>query len=81
METEIERILIGEDEIKVKVTELADRISRDYQGKELLLVGILKGAFMFLADLCRHISIPVKFDFVVVSSYGSSTRSCGVVRI
>lgn len=56
-------------------------ISRDYAGKDLLLVGILKGAFVVMADLARHITIPVEFDFMAVSSYGSATKSSGVVRI
>lgn len=81
MDTEIGEVLIAEADIQAKVRELAEMISRDYHGRELLLVGILKGAFMFLADLCRYLTIPVTFDFIIVSSYGSSTKSCGVVRI
>lgn len=78
---EIGKVLISEQDIQTKVKELAARISRDYKDRELLLVGILKGAFVFLADLCRFIEMPVKFDFIVVSSYGSGTKSSGVVRI
>jgi hypoxanthine phosphoribosyltransferase len=81
LEDEIGKILIAESDIQDKVSELASAISRDYTEKQLLLVGILKGAFMFMADLCRAITVPVKFDFIAVSSYGSGTKSCGVVRI
>ena len=81
MNTEISDILISESEIANKVTELAAQISVDYAGKEIVLIGILKGAFIFLSDLCRQITIPTTFDFMAVSSYGSGTKSCGVVRI
>ena len=63
------------------VKRLGRRLSEDYAGKELVLVGVLKGGFIFLADLMREISIPVDMDFIAVSSYGESTRSSGVVRI
>ncbi len=81
MENEIGEVLVTEEEIRAKVKELAKRISEDYKDKELLLVGILKGAFMFLADLSRELTIPVQFDFIAVSSYGSVSKSSGVVRI
>lgn len=81
MEHEIGEVLVTEEEIRAKVKELAKRISEDYKDKELLLVGILKGAFMFLADLSRELTIPVQFDFIAVSSYGSVSKSSGVVRI
>jgi len=81
LNTEISDILISESEIANKVTELAAQISVDYAGKEIVLIGILKGAFIFLSDLCRQITIPTTFDFMAVSSYGSGTKSCGVVRI
>lgn len=80
MHPEGERILLTEEKIRVRVKELGAEISRDYTGKELLVVGILKGAAIFLADLVRCITVPVFFDFVAVSSYGSSTKSSGVVR-
>ncbi|MGH2277473.1 hypoxanthine phosphoribosyltransferase, partial [Streptococcus uberis] len=64
-----------------KVKELGEEITKDYQGKELMLVGILKGAAIFMADLARNIKIPVTMDFMAVSSYGNSTKSSGVVRI
>lgn len=75
------RILISEEQIKSRVKQLGEEITRDYQGKDLLVVGILKGAFIFMADLVRNIKIPIAIDFMDVSSYGSSTESLGVVRI
>lgn len=78
---DIQEILISADEIEDKISQLAKQISEDYRGKDLLLVGVLKGALVFMADLCRHIDLPLEFDFMAVSSYGSSTKSSGVVRI
>jgi len=78
---QIERVLISEEEIQKKVTEIAEQITEDYKGEELLVVAILKGAMIFTADLIRRISLPVRLDFMAVSSYGSSTESSGVVRI
>ncbi len=75
------RTLISEEEIQAKLKEMGEAITEDYQGKELLVVGVLKGAFMVMADLARHIDLPVEFDFMAVSSYGASTQSSGVVRI
>lgn len=75
------KVLISRDELKAKTEELAQRISQDYEGKDLLLVGVLKGGFMFLSDLCRCLTLPVSIDFISVSSYGNSTVSSGVVRI
>jgi hypoxanthine phosphoribosyltransferase len=80
-EQDIEKVLISKEEIQDKVKELAKRISKDYKGKNPLLVGILRGAVVFLADLAREISIPVEFDFMAVSSYGTATKTSGVVRI
>jgi len=78
---EFERILVTEEEIQAKVNELAAQISRDYQGKgSIVLVGILKGAFMFIADLARKLTIPHYIDFMALSSYGSKAVS-GAVRI
>ena len=74
-------VLVPREEIQAKTEELARRISEDYAGKDLLLVGVLKGGFMFLADLCRAITIDVSIDFISVSSYGNTTVSSGVVRI
>jgi hypoxanthine phosphoribosyltransferase len=78
---DIERILISQDEIQDKIATLSKQISEDYRGKDLLLVGVLKGAFVFMSDLAREIDLPIEFDFMAVSSYGSSTKSSGVVRI
>jgi len=64
-----------------RVRELADEVSRDYAGRDLLLIGVLKGAVFFLSDLMRHLEIPVEVDFMAVASYGSATKSSGVVRI
>lgn len=69
------------DQIKEVVTSLAERISRDFQGRELVLVGVLKGSFIFLSDLVRHLRIPVKIDFLQASSYGDGRSSCGAVRL
>src|SRR5947209_18499301 len=73
--------LLQPDELRSRVRELGQEISRDYQGRDLLLVGVLKGAVFFLSDLMRHIEIPVEVDFMAVASYGSQTDSSGVVRI
>ncbi len=81
MSGEISDILITEDDLKARVAELAAEINSDYAGRPVVLVGILKGAFIFLSDLCRQLTVPVSFDFMAVSSYGSGTKSCGVVRI
>ena len=81
MHEDIEEILIPEDELQGRITALAQRIAVDYAGKDLLLVGVLKGAAMFLVDLARRINMPLEMDFMAVSSYGSSTQSSGVVRI
>ena len=78
---DIAEILITEDEIQTKVAELGKRISDDYRDRDLLLVGVLKGAFVMMADIARALSIPAEFDFMAVSSYGSSTKTSGVVRI
>ena len=75
------RTLISEEEIQAKLKEMGEAITEDYQGKELLVVGVLKGAFMVMADLARYIDLPIEFDFMAVSSYGASTQSSGVVRI
>jgi hypoxanthine phosphoribosyltransferase len=75
------KALIGRARLEKKVKELARRISRDYKGKKLVLIGILKGAFVFMSDLLREINIPVEIDFIQVSSYGASTASSGVIKI
>ena len=78
---EIDAVLIREDEIAAKIAELAEQISSDYADRELLLVGVLKGAVMVMSDLARALGRPVTLEFMAVSSYGSSTSSSGIVRI
>jgi hypoxanthine phosphoribosyltransferase len=78
---DIEEVLISADEIQSRIADLAKQVTEDYRGKDLLLVGVLKGAFVFMADLARQVSLPIEFDFMAVSSYGSATKSSGVVRI
>ena len=77
----VDRVLISAEQISDKLAEMGKAISEDYAGKNLLMVGVLKGAFIVMADLARHIDIPVQFDFMAVSSYGAATKSSGVVRI
>ena len=81
MHDDIKNVLVSEEELKAKVRELGAQISRDYEGKNLVLVSILKGSVVFMADLMRRLSINAKIDFMSVSSYGSSTVSSGQVRI
>ncbi len=81
MKGTIDRVLISKEELNKNVKELASRISKDYEGKELVIIGVLKGGFIFLADLAREITIPVDLDFMSVSSYGDSSKSSGVVKI
>ena len=81
LEEDIVEVLISEAALAERIAEMGAQISRDYAGKELMLICILKGANMFLADLARQISVPVSYDFVAVSSYGADTKSSGVVRI
>ncbi|MFA4884976.1 MAG: hypoxanthine phosphoribosyltransferase [Desulfotomaculaceae bacterium] len=81
MHPDCERILLSEGEIRTKVEDIGRQISLDYAGQELLVIGILKGAMIFLADLVRNITVPTYLDFIDVSSYGSSSESSGVVRI
>jgi hypoxanthine phosphoribosyltransferase len=73
--------VVGEDELQSRIRALGKEITGDYEGRPPLLVGVLKGAFVFMSDLSRAIDLPVEFDFMAVSSYGSATRSSGVVRI
>jgi len=84
-QTELERavgeILIDEDTLSSRVAELGTEVSVDYQGRDLLLIGVLKGAVFFMADLMRHIAVPCEVDFMAISSYGDSTDSSGIVRI
>jgi len=80
-EDAIGEILVPAEELERRVRELAAEITRDYAGRDLLLVGVLKGAVFFLSDLMRQLEIPVAVDFMAVASYGSATKSSGVVRI
>ena len=75
------RLLISQDDIARRVQELADQINRDYRGKDLVIVGILKGSFIFMADLVRALDLPVEIDFVRLKSYGDGTTSSGEVHI
>jgi len=77
----IGEILVQQDDLAHRVQALGDQISSDYEGRSLLLVGVLKGAFFFLSDLMRELDVPCEVDFMAVASYGSSTDSSGVVRI
>ena len=81
MINDVKEILLSEEQIATRIREMAEEISADYAGKEILMIGVLRGAVIFMADLARAISIPVTLDFMAVSSYGNSTRSSGVVRI
>ncbi len=81
MQNDIKSIMISEEEIARRVEELGKQLTAEYQGKDLLIVGILKGCMLFLSDLVRAIDLPLTMDFMVVSSYGSTTKSSGVVRI
>jgi hypoxanthine phosphoribosyltransferase len=75
------RIVVTEEELRARVTDLGKEITADYEDRPPLLVGVLKGAFMFMSDLARAIDLPVELDFMAVSSYGSATKTSGVVRI
>jgi hypoxanthine phosphoribosyltransferase len=80
-DSEVGEVLVGAEDLQRRVVELGAQISADYEGRDLVMVGVLKGAVIFLADLMRHITIPSEIDFMAVSSYGSQTDSSGVVRI
>lgn len=81
MNDDIQKVLVSEEQLKAKVAELGAQISRDYEGKNLVLVSILKGSVIFMADLMRAVTIPCSIDFMVVSSYGSGTTTSGLVKI
>ncbi|RJL22576.1 hypoxanthine phosphoribosyltransferase [Bailinhaonella thermotolerans] len=81
MGRDLEKVLIPEEELQTKIKELAQRIDDDYAGRELLLVGVLRGAVMVMADLARALHTPLEMDWMAVSSYGSGTKSSGVVRV
>ena len=84
-QTELERavgeILIDEEALTTRVGELGAEVSADYEGRDLLLIGVLKGAVFFMADLMRHLTVPCEVDFMAISSYGDATDSSGIVRI
>ena len=77
----VTEVLIDEDRLRARVVELGEEISADYAGRDLLLIGVLKGAVFFMADLMRTLTIPCEIDFMAISSYGAQTDSSGVVRI
>jgi hypoxanthine phosphoribosyltransferase len=81
LEAAVTETLIDEDGLQRRIAELGEEISNDYAGRDLLLVGVLKGAVFFMSDLMRHLTIPCEIDFMAISSYGDSTDSSGVVRI
>ena len=81
MQNDIEKVLYSEEELAKRIEELGKIITTDYEGKNLLVVGILKGSDIFMSDLVRKINLPIKLDFMMVSSYGNSTESSGVVKI
>jgi hypoxanthine phosphoribosyltransferase len=81
LEEGVEKILIDADTLQARVRELGVEISRDYEGRDLLLIGVLKGAVFFMADLMRELTVPCEIDFMAISSYGAQTDSSGVVRI
>lgn len=81
MRSEIESILVSEEQLQKRIAELGQEISRDYKGQKLLMVGVLKGSVVFMADLMRQIDLDVSIDFMAVSSYGSGTKTSGQVQI
>ena len=81
MEQDMQQILFTQDQVAARVQELAAQITRDYAGKTPLVVGVLRGSFIFMADLVRHLDLPLTLDFMAVSSYGAGTASSGQVRI
>lgn len=81
LEQDIQEILFTEEQLKTRVQEIAQEIQRDYEGKEIMLISVLRDSFIFMADLCRAIDLPCTLDFMSVSSYGSGTTSSGQVQI
>jgi len=79
--SDIQDVLYSEEQIQGKIKELGDQLSKDYEGKNPLVICVLKGAFIFMADLVKQIKVPLELDFMAVSSYGQSTKSSGVVKI
>jgi hypoxanthine phosphoribosyltransferase len=81
LERGVQEVLIEEDRLRARIAELGEEISLDYAGRDLLLIGVLKGAVFFMADLMRQLTMPCEIDFMAISSYGAATDSSGVVRI
>lgn len=81
MQNDIQEVLISEEEIQAKIKELGQKLSAKYEGRDPLVICVLKGAFIFMADLVKNITVPMELDFMAVSSYGASTKSSGVVKI
>lgn len=81
MTNDIKKILLSEEELSCKIGEIAKKITEDYKDKKLFLLGVLKGSFIFMADLARHIEIPCRIDFMAVSSYGNKSETTGAVTI
>ena len=81
MRNDIERVLFGEEQLKARVKELGAEITRDYEGKKPFFLGVLKGCYVFMADLVRSVDLPCSMDFMAVSSYGAGTNSTGAVKI
>ncbi len=81
MENDIQEVLFSEEQLKNRVNEIARQIEQDYAGKEIMLISVLRGSFVFMADLCRAIHLPCTIDFMSVSSYGKGTKSSGQVQI
>ena len=81
MNNDIKEVLYNEDQLRDKIRQMGEKVSKDYYGKDLILIGILKGSVIFMSDLLKEITIPCKMDFMAVSSYGNSTKTSGVVRI
>ena len=81
MAQDIEEVLLSEEQIRKRVQELGDQISKDYDGQEIIVLCVLKGASIFFADLCRAISVHLKMDFMAISSYGDAQKTSGIVRI
>ena len=80
-DNDIQEVLFSEEQLKTRVNEIAQEIERDYAGKEIMLISVLRGSFVFMADLCRAIDLPCTLDFMAVSSYGKGTKSSGQVQI
>ncbi|APC42382.1 hypoxanthine phosphoribosyltransferase [Clostridium estertheticum] len=81
MNNDIKEVLYNEEQLRDKIRQMGEKVSKDYYGKDLILIGILKGSVIFMSDLLKEITIPCKMDFMAVSSYGNSTKTSGVVRI